>query len=108
TNDANHSIALLDFLEQEFLEHCASWVGVSAAVECAHDAHDFVFLCLRQLRVHRQRQYFVRCTFGFGTLPLLVAEVCKALLEMQRERIVYGRPDAMPRQVRLELIALRY
>src|SRR5687768_13069221 len=76
--------------------------GRSAAIEPAHPGDHLVQLRPGELGEHRQRQHFGGRTLRFRTLPLLVAQVREARLEMEGQRIVDRRADALLLQVRLE------
>src|SRR3954468_4115347 len=77
----------------------------SCAEVRVHRGHDLVELRSRQLGIDRQRQHFLRGTLALRALPLLVAEVGEARLEMERKRVVDGAAHASRLERGLEQVA---
>src|SRR5215216_1506995 len=78
------------------------WPGSRPTVELADTRDDFVELRVRQLRVDRQREDFAGGTLRFGRRALLVPQVREAWLQVEGQRVVDGRSDAVRLQVRLQ------
>src|SRR5207245_2180864 len=71
----------------------------------SHPFDDFVQLALCQLRIDRQREDLFRRALGFGKRALLVAEVGKAGLQVERQWIVDRASDPAVLEETLKVIA---
>src|SRR5215471_20694093 len=83
------------------------FMEMSPAIECPHVMDDLVDLVGGELWIDGQRQHFGRRTLRLGAAPGLVAEVGEARLQVQRQRIVDRRADALRLEIILKLVPAR-
>src|SRR3954464_10117839 len=67
---------------------------MSLREEGVEAAGDFVELCARQFRKDGERKHFARGALTLGALTLAIPKVREARLQMERQRVVDGRPDS--------------
>src|SRR5438874_13092691 len=89
-----------------YLRFSASSAGDSC-IESADQFGSVIDLVLRQFRVDREGQHFLRGALGGGKVAGLMAEVGVGFLEMKGQRVEHLRIDAVLLEERLERFAAR-
>src|SRR2546426_12547865 len=82
-----------------------------ADAACAHDERGYgvdhaALLRGRELAVDRQRQSRRRRRFSCRKVAFLVAEICEARLQVERQRIVNLRSDTVRRKALLQTVTI--